>query len=952
MSIFSHGRLPRVMLSCVLISGLMLIGCGNRSEQYSDLGMTYLRIGKIKEAEAEFQKALNANEGNALAMLGMARVHRARGDDGRALEQYAKAIETDSSLEEAYAESSDLLVRLNRLSDAEELAGRLSDQDALAGGLLKASIYRASGRIEEAIAVLDELISAHPGNLDVQMNKARTYLAARRPAEAEKVLDDLIAKQDDSLAARMMLVEVYQVQGRLPEMAAQLEDLVATNPEKPELALLLARTMLASNRLDEAEDIARPIVESDPEDGWANFVLGGVLAARGNASEAMPYLQAATQALPEEPAVQLAIAHVQSMADGRSTTAGGDATRQGGKQEATWQHLWRSAQLGKLLEGEREFLATNEPNVRETFVMAALLIGRPKKAFELAQSLPEESPFRAYLTALESGEMQQVIDMLDGWEESSSDRRILQQNAQGFANAYIGRRGVALREFAQALKTWPDSGVAYYNLGMMYLRAGMPQFATRVLGRLTALYPENIEAHELRFRALIEAGMESEARTLAESAHALFPRDPRVLVNLAQIYMNEGKIDLAASVLKQGVSTVQDDEGLKVAYADVLLHAGDLRSAVRELDNARVPKSFESRAALIRGFAAAEAGDWPAVAKAAGDVTPEQKSLSVRLLECAALIHQGKQSQALSALKVEDAFAGGAMARAGVLIAALGGPADGLDADETALANALAQNQNLMGDFAFALASREARLFSVAVETFTRLEEALPQQPSLVWTMLDTLAYAGEEGGRVARAKQYTQRYPDMAKAFLGLANIYHELENPYEEQEALEEAARIAPSEPAVLQQLASFYDRQSDLNSARGIYEKLVQLRPNDPLVNNNLAYAILETGGDAEQAYRYAQAAMDGLGKNLNGQILHTFGLAQLRRGDLEQAERVLSVALEMRPGDPTLMLDFAQVLMKRGQTAEGRRIIEQAITFADQLNLDFPRRSEAEDALAAT
>jgi len=55
--------------------------------------------------------------------------------------------------------------------------------------------------------------------------------------------------------------------------------------------------------------------------------------------------------------------------------------------------------------------------------------------------------------------------------------------------------------------------------------------------------------------------------------------------------------------------------------------------------------------------------------------------------------------------------------------------------------------------------------------------------------------------------------------------------------------------------------------------------------------------------------------------------------------------------MRPGDPTLLLDFGALLIEKGEKEAGQRHIRLAIEYANRLGLDFPRKAEAESLVAA-
>ncbi|HRK34142.1 MAG TPA: hypothetical protein PLJ47_06060, partial [Candidatus Hydrogenedentes bacterium] len=142
--------------------------------------------------------------------------------------------------------------------------------------------------------------------------------------------------------------------------------------------------------------------------------------------------------------------------------------------------------------------------------------------------------------------------------------------------------------------------------------------------------------------------------------------------------------------------------------------------------------------------------------------------------------------------------------------------------------------------------------------------------------------------------------------------------------------------------------YSIRNDYPSLLEVCRQIVAILPDDPYAGNNLAYCLLQTNGDANEALTLAQKAQEKLPRN--PEVAHTLGLAQVRTGNLDEGRKNLIAALEMRPGDPTLMLDYGELLIRQNQSEEGKTHIQLALRYASQLGLDFPRKGEAEQALA--
>jgi predicted Zn-dependent protease len=121
-----------------------------------DLGMVYMRTGRVVEAYSLLRPWSLANPHDAEARLAAA----------------------------------SLAVQLERPREAEELALTLAQND-IAIKLLRGRIQALKGDGPGALALLEPLVAKHPASMDLELRRAlaEAYLAANRPADAVKILD-------------------------------------------------------------------------------------------------------------------------------------------------------------------------------------------------------------------------------------------------------------------------------------------------------------------------------------------------------------------------------------------------------------------------------------------------------------------------------------------------------------------------------------------------------------------------------------------------------------------------------------------------------------------------------------------------------------------------------------------------------------------------------------------
>lgn len=931
---------------------------GRRSEQYRGQGDIYLRQGEIDRAVESYQLAISADGANANAHLGLARALARQNKPDEALAAYRRVIELKPDEAAAYGEAAKLLQVRGDTEAALALAEDLKQSDHERGVILQTAVLRDAGRSADAVAAAREAAEARPDSETLWVNLGMALLAANQPADAETALRRVLDQVEPaSTPARVLLVDAYKAQGKVAAMITELERLAQDRPDDRGAQLALALSYLETGRVDDAERIANTIAQNDPESGWANYVAGLCRLQRGNAPEAVELLEKAEQALPGHPAIASALARAKA---GGAPAAGTVASVPPGAPPspmpaaaaaADWQTLWRDGRLSLLLS-KRGSLDLSAPNLRETLVLTAMFLGQTDTASELATPLPENGPVRRYLaslTALQQGEptrekIDALITQLNEWKEEDPERKLLRDNAEAFALSRMGLRAEAFTKYSGILEGRPDHGVSLRNLADMYTRAGMPEYAAACYQKLVAVHRDNTEAARLLIDALLRANRRADAQTFAESAFSLRPNDVETIANLARVYLINGEVAAAVSILEQSTEQLPQSAELKVRLAAALVRNGNSQRALEVLEGV----TSDERELLetifdTRAFAHADLGQWEQTAALLEAQTGPLR-LPLAFLLCSARVRADRAADAAGALPSPDEFPGVDAMLVRIVARALGRDAALEDPAAATLAQNLAGSQGALAAFTYALALRGGQLYEKAYDRIAATQRQLTSNRILVQMIFDALALARNLDTRVAEAERWAQEYGGLPAAWLGLAEVYRSANDPEGERRAIDRAVGLAPNDPAGLQRLALFAERQNDDALALSTYERLYQLMPEDPAAQNNLAYYLLKTGGDTARALELARKAAESLQANPN--VLHTLGLAQLRSGDLDGAERNLKVAVQWRPGDPTLLLDYGHMLIQKGQEAVGRNYVRLGLIFADEFKIDFPRRAEAE------
>ena len=186
---------------------------------YINLGRTLMQLYRPEEAERAYEHAVRLEPGSPQAQASLASLRHMRGDllFGRDFAHAVAAAPGNTVLQLSYA---DLLRRAGELEASEGILQRMlaGANPPVAARTALATVWRESGRLKQAEALLLELATASPGDVGIIESLVATQLTLERPGEAlpfirlqrtRAPLDQRWLAYEAS-AARLLEPEVYQ----------------------------------------------------------------------------------------------------------------------------------------------------------------------------------------------------------------------------------------------------------------------------------------------------------------------------------------------------------------------------------------------------------------------------------------------------------------------------------------------------------------------------------------------------------------------------------------------------------------------------------------------------------------------------------------------------------------------------------------------------------------------
>lgn len=911
-------RFARAALS--VSAAVVLAGCfGESSEQLIASARSHIEKQDTKAAIIQLKNALQKDAKSAEARYLLGKLLLQGGDVAGAKIELDKAAELGFDKQLLAPEQARVLLLQGQAAKVIEQFGQMQLADAKKDAELKltvASAFASSGNLTQARELVGRVISASPDLADAQLLNVRLLIGAGQRDEAGAAIDQLLVKQPDLVAAWLAKGDVQLLQGKgvdaasasyqealkrdaknlpalgalfrfamakpdLDEATALLKRMQAVSENLPQVRYFAARLALARKDLPAAREQVQALLKLAPKSPQALHLAGVVSAQLGEHAKAETYLKQALQLQPSfiDARVALARAYVQS----------GDAKK-------------ALATVGDLLDAK--------PPVPQAVAIAAeahLLEGDAKKAEQLlalaAKLNPKDMRSR---TALALTHLQQGNDQL-GFEElrelSSREATILPDMA--LISALERRKDFvgALKAIDSLERKTPEQPIAQGLRGRIELLRGDREKARQHFEAALKLAPGYLPA----LTAL--AGLDTADKRPQEAIkrfEAALQKEPRnVAVHMALVNLKQqsgASKDELLGLVKAAVKQNPEAVPPRLALVAIHLDAKDAKSALSAAQEgaAAIPDNVEMLLALAQAQQAS--GDANQAMTTAGKAAALQPESPVPLLRMAELQMAQKDANAALqtlkkalALKPENAQVQGAL----VAVARQAGRADEARSVLAGLHKQLPRNAGLYaleGDLEMA----EQR-FAAAAKAY---RSALDLQDDATHAIKWLTALRRDGRGDEARRQEalWAARNPkDAAFAF-------------YQGDQAL----------------------ASNDLNQALARYKQVLELRPDNAVAANNVAWILNKTGKPGAMDYaRKANAQRPDFAP-----FLDTLAEVLAREGKLEEALQTQQKAVSLEPGFHPHRLHLADLLLRAGKKAEAAEQLKQLAALGDK----FPLQDE--------
>jgi tetratricopeptide (TPR) repeat protein len=553
-------------------------------------------------ALADADKALQLAPGNEDTVALRARMYQDTGDPQQAVSLVAAALgrnPNSTALREVLA---NIYLAANEPAQAEQQMKALIAQkpQELHYRTALALFYSRSQRLDDAQHVLEQAVQALPHSDAARFALVDFIAAQRTRAQGESILRSFITKDPGNYDLRLGLGALLERNADVAGATTVYQEVVRRDPSGSKG--LLARNRLAAiaaqqGRFDDEKRLLEEVLQKDPRNNDALMMRARLELIKDDPRGAITDLRVVLRDQPTNIDLlrTLAVAHEANgevaLAEQSLRNAIDVAPAQGSLRVLLAQLLLRSRRTDDALTVLEEAAQRipDDVGVREELIGAYLLKPDPEAARRAAgdlQTLKPEEPAGFYLAGLADEAQHHLDDAQQQYRQALK----LQPNAfdalEALAHLELlrgkGTDAIALVK-AEMART-PNSALPVNLLGGVYLAQGNLPLAIQTLTTATTLDPNWVVPYRNLALAQLQAKDLPGAVLAYQSAMKAAPNDPKLAVELAEVFEGSGRIDDAIALYD---SWNRQNPHIPVVARNLAMLLVNYRSDRASLDRAR-----------------------------------------------------------------------------------------------------------------------------------------------------------------------------------------------------------------------------------------------------------------------------------------------------------------------------------------------------------------------------
>ena len=412
-----------------------------------------------------------------------------------------------------------------------------------------------TGKRNEAIAKLGEILKAFPDDADSRLRRALLLNPGTESKELDLAIADLkllVGQKPTDAIARYNLGIAYRAKGDIQSAQSELRKSIGLRKDYLPPYLILAEMALNRRDYTEAERLANEILAGDPTNVDARILHAAAQVGNKQYQDARRELDSLLHAQPDSKDIDLRLAAL-DVAEKKYQDA-----------EARFRRLYQPG--------------SSDLRPFEGFLQLYLDQRQPQKALALLedeiQRVPNSRPVHYLLasTAIKEGKLDLARQQYE-WVRSADPSSVNVYESLGALYQMQGKTKEALQSYIKASQLAPNDSRILGSIAILQSNAGATKDAIATLEKLLARDPNNPSAMNNLAYNLAESGTDLDrALRLAENAVRAAPDNPAFMDTLGWVYAKRGFDQSAIQVFRVLVKKYPKEPAYKSHLDSVLSH--------------------------------------------------------------------------------------------------------------------------------------------------------------------------------------------------------------------------------------------------------------------------------------------------------------------------------------------------------------------------------------------
>src|ERR1017187_10951173 len=270
----------------------VLAGCSRdpnvRKQKYLESGQRYFDKGQYREAEIQFQNAIQVDSRFADAHYKLALAALKLQQWPSALQELLTTVQIQPDQYAAHLDLANLLLLGRQFNDAKEHLDLLAQKQPNNPDvyLARANYYAATNNATAALADIQKALQLDPSRSDSYLNLALLQMHGQQWDAAEASFKKAVELSPKSTNALISLGNFYQTRGRFPEAEQLFRRSIGTAADDPNPRLSLAGLYMAELKFGQAEEFLRKARKDFPNNSVGYRMLGDFYFANNQLDKA------------------------------------------------------------------------------------------------------------------------------------------------------------------------------------------------------------------------------------------------------------------------------------------------------------------------------------------------------------------------------------------------------------------------------------------------------------------------------------------------------------------------------------------------------------------------------------------------------------------------------------------------------------------------------------------